>query len=458
MGRTCSSELTRADKSTELALVPVTGGNPRTVRSPSPYTGPAGRGQLSPDGRYLAYRAQAAGAAGSGAGGAWTTRVLALDGSFDAPLADRPSNAWSIGWTGDGRFAYYSAERELEGVWVVRVVDGKAHGLPERAAGRVEERIQPVGVTRGGAFFYQKQVLDFQVHLMSVVPVSGALKSGRVLSDTQSPDWSPDGRLLAYAQTGTGFVNIQTLATGATRTLWTGLPGALMSLRWFPDGSALAAQGVGPDGTMGSIGLRRVDLASGSLSDLLLGRNWAEFGANPTFLSDGREVLYKAADMARQVTTLTRHNLATGDKEILVERKPPQYVSAFAVAPRTGQIVFAVQEANERSALALLDSSSDQPRVIHSTARGDYIPASLSLAWMPDGKSLLFVTAPGATNGTPMSLHRISVSGGAPEKLFEADLIFQVRVHPDGSQVALDTRRYMFETLVAENLFGGARK
>ena len=77
---------------------------------------------------------------------------------------------------------------------------------------------------------------------------------------------------------------------------------------------------------------------------------------------------------------------------------------------------------------------------------------------MPDGQSLLFVTAPRATNGSPMSLFRIPVSGGKPEKLFEAELIFQVRVHPDGSRIALDTRNYTWETFVVDNLFAGAKK
>ena len=102
--------------------------------------------------------------------------MFALDGGLDAPLVDRPANAWNIGWTGDGRFAFYSAERGSEGIWAVKVADGKAQGLPERIAGKLDDSIQPVGLTRGGAFFYQNQLLDFQIHLMSVAPVSGALK------------------------------------------------------------------------------------------------------------------------------------------------------------------------------------------------------------------------------------------------------------------------------------------
>ena len=450
-GKDLLVRLAREDKSTELALVPVAGGAPRTVSSPSPYAGPAERGHLSTDGKYFAYRVQA------GAGGAWATRVFTLDDGTDAPLVNRPASAWNIGWTSDGRFAFYSAERGSEGIWAVKVAAGAPHGLPERIAGKIDERIQPVGLTRGGAFFYQRQIFDLNIHLMSVSAASPAITDSRVLAGAQSPDWSPDGRFLAYAQAGSGFVKIQTLATGATRTLWTGLPGAIMALEWYPDQSALAAQGVGPEGGMSSVGLRRVDLKSGSLTDLELGRNWAEFGANPTFSADGHFVTYKAFDYARQVSTLTRYNVETGGKEILLERKPPQFVSGFSVSQRTGRIAVAVLAQNEPSSLGLLDPSSRELRIIHTTPQGDFIPASLSVAWMPDEKSLLFVTAP-ATSGSPMSLYRIPLSGGQPEKLFEADTIFQVRVRPDGGQIAIDTRSFKFETLVADNLLAAARK
>ena len=209
---------------------------------------------------------------------------------------------------------------------------------------------------------------------------------------------------------------------------------------------------------MNSVGLHRVDLTTGSLSDILLGQNWREFGANPTFSPDRTSIIYKAFDRVRQVTTLTRYNLETRLREVLVERKPPQYVMAFSVLLQTGQIAVALAEGNDISSIHLLDPASRELRSVYTAPRGNYIPAANVLHWMPDGKSLLFVTAPSATGGTPMSLFRIPVSGGQAEKLVEAGMIMQVRIHPDGRQVALDTRDIKMETWVVDNLFAPAKK
>jgi Tol biopolymer transport system component len=438
--------LVRDDKTTELALVEAAGGSPQRVRSPAPSLPGGEEGSLSRDGKYFAYRASAGGTAGR-----WTTRVLALDGSVDAPLVERPANAWNIGWTGDGRFAFYSAEAGSEGIWTIKVAAGRAEGPVERVGAMLDDSIRPIGLTAGGTFFYFKNILDLQVHLMMISPASGALKPAQRLGASQAPDWSSDGHYLAYAQSGSGIVNIRTVATGATRTLWTGLPGAVMALTWFPDGLALAAQGVGPDATGASVGLRRVDLASGSLSDILVGPGWRQFGANASLSAGGRVITYKTYE-AGQVTKLVRYNVDTREQEVLLERKPPVYISAFSVLPRTGQLAVAFQETDKGSVLALLDPSSRELRPIHETVRGDFIPANNAVAWMPDGNGLFFVTAPGRTKGTPMSLFRIPVTGGRPEKLFQADTIFQVRVHPSGTQVAIETRSFKMETRAVEIL------
>ncbi len=442
----------RQDKSTELAVVPFTGGASRRVMAPAPFFAGVDEGRLSPDGRYLLYRAQVPGVAGT-----WNTRVCAIDGSSDAVLIEHPANAWNIGWTTDGRFAFYSAEPRSEGIWTVKVAAGKAQELPERVSGKLDDSVRPVGLTRGGAFFYHKWTLDAQVRLMTVVPGVGTLKPSLVLNDATAPGWSPDGRLLAYAESRSGLIAIRTVATGVTRTLWTGLPGAIMALQWLPDGGALAAQGPGSDGSMASIGLRRVDLTSGSRSDILVGPAWRQFGANPTFSGNATTLTYKSFDDTQR-SFLTRDHLETNQHDVLMERKPPQFVSSFSVLTRTGQIAVAVQETEGSSSIGVLDPSSKDVRVIHRTPKGDYIPASVSLAWMPDGQSILFVTAPSATSGSPMSLFRIPVSGGKPEKLFEAELIFQVRVHPDGGRIALDTRSYRMETFAVDNLLAGAKK
>jgi Tol biopolymer transport system component len=345
------------------------------------------------------------------------------------------------------------------------VAEGRAQGLPERIVGsRIENSTEPIGLTRAGAFFYYTQSWDFQIHLMEIDPVSRTLKPSRVLN-ANSPDWSPDGRYLAYAQyPQEGLISIRTLATGEERTLWTGLTDFIMSLRWFPDQRSLATQGFGPEGGGGSVGLRRIDLTSGSLSNILVGQNWREFGANPTFSPDGRLVTYKAWDPVRKVSILTRYNLETRGREVLLERKPPQYVAAFSVLAGTGHIAVVLQEGDGTSSIQLVDPASREPRSVYRTSRGNFIPASILLDWMPDGKSLLFVTSPHSSRTwdsdmvPPCSLFRIPVSGGQPEKLFEAEWIWQVRVHPNGSQVAIETRPPRTETWVVNNLFAAKKR
>ena len=84
------------------------------------------------------------------------------------------------------------------------------------------------------------------------------------------------------------------------------------------------------------------------------------------------------------------------------------------------------------------------------------MPGGRASAGLPEAPDQC--TAPSATAGFPMSLFRIPVSGGQPEKLFEAGMIMQVRVHPDGRQIALDTRDIKMETRVVDNLFDTAKK
>jgi len=144
---------------------------------------------------------------------------------------------------------------------------------------------------------------------------------------------------------------------------------------------------------------------------------------------------------------------------VLVERKPPQYVSAFSVLPQSGQIAVALQEGEETSSIHLLDASTHELRFIYRTPRGYFIPAANVLHWMPDGKSLLFVMRRyNLSTEEPWSLFSVPLSGGQPEKLFEASSIYQVRVHPDGRQIALDTRDIKMETWVVDNLFATAKK
>ena len=129
----------------------------------------------------------------------------------------------------------------------------------------------------------------------------------------------------------------------------------------------------------------------------------------------------------------------------------------------TGHIAVVLQEGDDTSSIQLLDPASRELRPIYRTSRGNFIPASILLDWMPDGKSLLFVTSPHSSRTwdsdvePPFSLFRIPAYGGQPEKLLEAEWIWQIRVHPDGRRIAIETRPPRTETWVVDNLFAAGK-
>ena len=78
------------------------------------------------------------------------------------------------------------------------------------------------------------------------------------------------------------------------------------------------------------------------------------------------------------------------------------------------------------------------------------------LAWTRDGQYLLFVKA---QSQQPASLWRISVKGGEPQPLgLKMEGISDLRLHPDGRQIAFTGGERKLEIWVMENFLATAQK
>ncbi len=87
----------------------------------------------------------------------------------------------------------------------------------------------------------------------------------------------------------------------------------------------------------------------------------------------------------------------------------------------------------------------------HDLLRGVQLPFPGSVAWAPDGQSVLFTKQPSLAD-TKTELWLIPVQGGEPRKLdLTAENMRELSVHPDGRRVAFTAGENKQTVWVMEN-------
>ena len=110
-----------------------------------------------------------------------------------------------LAWTPDGRSLLFGSDRTGRmGIWALPMADGRAIGSPQLVRPDVP-LLRPMGVTREGAFYYCVRTGTSDVYVATVDASTGAVLSppapltSRFVGWNRSPDWSADGRSVAYA-------------------------------------------------------------------------------------------------------------------------------------------------------------------------------------------------------------------------------------------------------------------
>ena len=199
----------------------------------------------------------------------------------------------------------------------MQVVDGQPRGAPEL----VQPDIAPIavhwiGLTGDGSYYYSQSDWVSDVYVATLDPATGTLEPPQKLvshvgPDT-SPDWSPDGRYLAYAfDAGSEFdsrvLGIRSIRTGEERRLQLTMPRVhAFQLHWSPDGRSLLAQGrLSPPTLPGVQAFYRIDAQTGEITPIVIrslelpsnnpevtqgGMEW------PVWSSDGKAIFYRRWD------------------------------------------------------------------------------------------------------------------------------------------------------------------
>ncbi len=463
----------------QTVLVSVADSSVRVLRTHSrPF-----RMRFSPDGQWIVYNF-----APEEESPELDIYLLPTDGSGGMPLVEHSANDIVLGWAPDGKSVLFASDRaDTSGAWVIEVVDGQPRGAPEL----VKPDIAPIGVhwiglTGDGSYYYSQGAWVSDVYVTTLDPASGTLQPPQKLVshvglDT-SPDWSPDGRYLAYAWGRGNYGNelvlgIRSIRTGEERRLPLTVTRAhAFQLHWSPDGRSLLAQGRSPKlRGPGVQAFYRIDAHTGEITPIVirtlgLPSNNPEVTQGvmecPVWSSDGKAIFYRRSDTPNSEQSLVVRDLETGRERELYRGNPrPAGEDEQSTVPAQPQIRnLAVSPDGQQLAFVWSTLTSRALKVIPTTAGGEtrellrvQSPKRLfQPAWMPDGGHLLFGKGRIEGQEPTLELWRISAEGREPQYLglaMEGLLLYGLSIHPDGQRIAFTAGRNLgSQTWVMKNV------
>lgn len=452
-GRLIAVTVRRADQSSQIGLVTVPEGSLRVLKSVD-WRGPT-RAFFSPDGRDLGYDIPV-----SDTNDQRDVFVLAVDGSHEVPAVVHPSQDVMMGWSPDGARLLFASDRRdgSMGLWALPIVQGKPSGAPELIKSSIG-MAWSLGVSRTGALFMGTRGGDGDVAVLSIDLATGK-PVGRATTPIQTfvgsnsqPDWSPDGKRLAYVSSR-GFnpisnsdriIAIQTVETGKVQELRPKLS-YFNQINWSPDERSLLTGGTD---LKGRSGVFRIDSATGEVMPVVM----TEGGNNsyPQWSPDGKRIYYRHRLSGGSEYGVRERDLATGREREVVQ-------GGFGLGPinvsPNGRWIVLERTAGLAAAITLIPVEGGEPREMLRAAQAERFARYQGMPWTADGRGFL------VRKRLPRSAELWFVPlAGEPRKLdvdasaWSNGPVGALSLHPDGRQLAflLRSREFSTQVWVLEN-------
>jgi len=422
--------------------VSVADGSLRVVRKSD--SGSTWHARFSPDGRYIAYDfPQQRGSRDN------DIFVLAVDGGRETGLVRHAANDVDPEWTPDGKRILFGSDRTGSmSLWSIQFADGKRVGNPQLIKADLGRDISPMGITRIGGYYYGVRTGLMDVYTAEldaetgklIVPPSPATQ--RFVGSNNSPDWSPDGRELAFlSRRGFGAWGARTICilsseSGKVRELQSKLD-QISWIRWSADGRSLFAMAQTSEG----YGIHRINVQTGDFSPVVRTR----IGWPAVWSRNGKAIIYVGESSAPKGWQILERDLETGQERELHRLAMPSYYSGAVALSRDGQqLAFVMTDVESQSiVLKAMPTAGGEARELLRLKQSE-VTSGGGIVWAPDGLHVLFVR--------DNNLWRVSAKGGEPQKLGPMiegtrDLHF----HPDGRRIAFVAGQDKYEVWVMEN-------
>jgi Tol biopolymer transport system component len=400
-GAWIAAELGRKDGTKQIGLVNARDGSIRVLKSID-WKSPT-KIFFSPDGRFVAYDLMVTDNPEER-----HVFVMAVDGSRETvAVADRSENV-IMGWSPDGGHLLFSSNRTGSfGLWGMPMVNGRPQGSPTLLKPDISSSWS-LGLTKTGTMFIWKYASPLYVQASSVDLAAGTLRSGaplfhRFIVSRGRPDWSDDGKQLAYqscAPLGAGPCTlwIRSMETGQLRELKVDL-GYFAFVRWSPDGRSLLTNGRDVKGR--NFALYRIDAQTGAVAVIAPRLP----GLLPEWTTDGGGVTYR-----RGASVIERHLASGAERELATL---PANAVSHTVSPDGRRIAYQTRGGSAGGdELFVVPMAGGTPRALLQLNAGERLNR---YNWVADGKAL--IVARRREESAPTTLLLIPVDGGAARTL-----------------------------------------
>ncbi len=436
----------RRDNSSQLALISTRDGSHRVLRTLGDWRG-GGCPIFSPDGKFVACQRPTEDDSEQ-----QDIFALATDGSREIPVIRHPADDEVLGWAPDGTLLFLSDRSGTPSAWAIRTEGGEPRGEPFMIKADLWGIANHLGFAGDGSFYYSVKAQNSQVFIATLDSTASAVVGAsipvgvdyRVL--TVAPDWSPDGRHLAFLtdegshyQVGSRGIVVRSMATGETRKLVPHLAD-VRSVQWTSDGLGFFTIGIDDRRRRG---LYRIDAQTADIERIDTGDHIPGFN-----VAAGESSIYYDLHLQGQAPmgTIVAHDLRTGQEQELYTFPGPG--RPLALSPDGSQLATA-GDPGQGAAIQLLPTAGGAPRTVMQSL----VVAAFSIDWTPDGQHLLVTGHRLSERGQAETITALlPIAGGEPTLLPGIRAELGPRVHPDGRQIAFAAGVPQYEIWVMEHI------